>query len=179
MPSKKVKKTAAEKEKARALWRRYFDGHDHLMMSYQERLRSFTDWPFTEAEGANCTAEKMAAAGFYLAPTDDEPDLARCFYCRRELDGWEPEDDPLSEHQRRECPFVILGKQQDEMSMEEAATLLVARAKALLAKLTEEFANEFDTNKAETRSTVEEISGFRRGATAAAGKGRRRTTKRK
>ena len=116
MPRKKVKKTAAEKEKARALWRRYFDGHDHLMMSYQERLRcvaclrtacftakfldktiletwpytpytlffrSFTDWPFTEAEGANCTAEKMAAAGFYLAPTDDEPDLARCFYCRQ------------------------------------------------------------------------------------------------
>ena len=54
--------------------------------------------------------------------------------CRRELDGWEPEDDPLSEHQRRECPFVILGKQQDEMSMEEAATLLVARAKALLVR---------------------------------------------
>ena len=46
-------------------------------------FRSFTDWPFTEAEGANCTAEKMAAAGFYLAPTDDEPDLARCFYCRQ------------------------------------------------------------------------------------------------
>ena len=51
------------------------------------------------------------------------------------MDGWEPEDDPLSEHQRRECPFVTLGKQQDEMSMEEAATLLVARAKALLVRV--------------------------------------------
>ena len=95
-------------------------------------LRSFTDWPFTEAEGANCTAEKMAAAGFYLAPTDDEPDLARCFFCRRELDGWEPEDDPLSEHRRRECPYVTLGKQQEEMEQAEAVQLMVDRAKALL-----------------------------------------------
>ena len=168
---KKGKKTAAERERAKEMWRRYFEGYDLMMMSYPERLRcvrdsafghivtltltdpltrwiednhrqrghpsippfrSFTDWPFTEAEGATCTAERMAAAGFYLAPTDDEPDLARCFFCRRELDGWEPEDDPMSEHRRRDCPFVTLGKQQGEMEQAETVTLMVDRAKALL-----------------------------------------------
>ena len=43
----------------------------------------------------------MAAAGFYFCGTDAEPDLVRCYYCRRELDGWEEEDDPWQEHSRR------------------------------------------------------------------------------
>jgi len=174
---KKGKKTAAERERAKEMWRRYFEGYDLMMMSYPERLRSFTDWPFTEAEGATCTAERMAAAGFYLAPTDDEPDLARCFFCRRELDGWEPEDDPLSEHRRRDCPFVTLGKQQGEMEQAETVTLMVDRAKALLGKLTEDFQHDFDANKVETRSKVEDISGW--GKETANGNKRRRTTKRK
>ena len=36
----------------------------------------------------------MAAAGFYHCPTDTEPDLVKCFVCQKELDGWEPDDDP-------------------------------------------------------------------------------------
>jgi Inhibitor of Apoptosis domain len=37
---------------------------------------------------------QMAAAGFFHCPTDQEPDLVRCFVCHKELDGWEPTDDP-------------------------------------------------------------------------------------
>ena len=37
---------------------------------------------------------QMAQAGFYHCPTDNEPDVAICFVCQKELDGWEPEDDP-------------------------------------------------------------------------------------
>ena len=48
----------------------------------------------------------MAEAGFYLVASASEPDLVRCYYCRRELDGWDPEDVPWQEHQRRECPFI-------------------------------------------------------------------------
>ena len=43
MPTKKGKKpkkpTAAERERAKELWRRYFEGYDLMMMSYPERLR--------------------------------------------------------------------------------------------------------------------------------------------
>lgn len=36
----------------------------------------------------------MAKAGFVHCPSENEPDVACCFYCLRELEGWEPEDNP-------------------------------------------------------------------------------------
>ena len=42
----------------------------------------------------SCNAENMSKAGFYFCGTTKDPDSARCYYCRKELDGWEPEDDP-------------------------------------------------------------------------------------
>jgi baculoviral IAP repeat-containing protein 5 len=48
----------------------------------------------------------MSEAGFYLVASASEPDLVRCYYCRREMDGWDPDDVPWKEHQRRECPFI-------------------------------------------------------------------------
>ncbi|EPY86773.1 hypothetical protein CB1_000299010 [Camelus ferus] len=38
---------------------------------------------------------QMAAAGFIHCPTENEPDLAQCFFCFKELEGWEPDDDPI------------------------------------------------------------------------------------
>lgn len=40
-------------------------------------------------------ALQMADAGFIHCPTENEPDLAQCFFCFKELEGWEPDDDPL------------------------------------------------------------------------------------
>ncbi|KAL2764568.1 baculoviral IAP repeat-containing protein 5 isoform 2, partial [Daubentonia madagascariensis] len=37
----------------------------------------------------------MAEAGFIHCPTENEPDLAQCFFCFKELEGWEPDDDPM------------------------------------------------------------------------------------
>ena len=37
---------------------------------------------------------QLAEAGFYHCPTKEEPDAVRCFFCMKELDGWEPDDDP-------------------------------------------------------------------------------------
>ena len=39
---KKGKKTAAERERAKELWRRYFEGYDLMMMAYPEWLRCVT-----------------------------------------------------------------------------------------------------------------------------------------
>ncbi|XP_064351550.1 baculoviral IAP repeat-containing protein 5 isoform X1 [Camelus dromedarius] len=57
------------------------------------RLSTFKNWPFLE--GCACIPERMAAAGFIHCPTENEPDLAQCFFCFKELEGWEPDDDPM------------------------------------------------------------------------------------
>ena len=36
----------------------------------------------------------MAEAGFYFTGGKREPDLAQCYFCHKELDGWEDDDDP-------------------------------------------------------------------------------------
>lgn len=37
---------------------------------------------------------QMAMAGFVHCPSENEPDVACCFFCLLELEGWEPDDDP-------------------------------------------------------------------------------------
>ena len=69
----------------------------------------------------------MAEAGFYFVGSDDDPDLARCYYCRRELGGWEPEDDPWAEHKRRACPFIDLGKDTAKLTREDVYKLEVEK----------------------------------------------------
>ncbi|XP_020921877.1 baculoviral IAP repeat-containing protein 5 isoform X1 [Sus scrofa] len=65
-------------------WQLYLKDH---------RISTFKNWPFLE--GCACTPERMAAAGFIHCPTENEPDLAQCFFCFKELEGWEPDDDPM------------------------------------------------------------------------------------
>lgn len=36
----------------------------------------------------------MAAAGFYVVGGKKEPDLVECFICSKQLDSWDPDDDP-------------------------------------------------------------------------------------
>ena len=66
------------------------------------RLASFTSnarsWPLPAKHSV--TIEKLAQAGFYFAPSADEPDGVTCFLCNKGMGGWEAGDDPLSEHCR-------------------------------------------------------------------------------
>jgi baculoviral IAP repeat-containing protein 5 len=57
------------------------------------RLETFQHWPY-KSENHQCTPTNMAAAGFFAIGDKDEPDLAECFICSKQLDGWEPDDDP-------------------------------------------------------------------------------------
>ncbi|XP_071443503.1 baculoviral IAP repeat-containing protein 5 [Hetaerina americana] len=81
----------------------FYEGDFHPM---EERLKTFKDWPFTE--NCACTPEKLAEAGFIYCGSSKEPDLVRCYVCFKELDGWEPEDDPWQEHvsHSNKCPFI-------------------------------------------------------------------------
>ena len=74
----------------------------------------------------------MAEAGFYLVGNTNEPDLARCYYCRRELDGWEPTDIPWDEHKRRPCPYITLGKLPQDLTVEDAFNLEAERKCVIL-----------------------------------------------
>ncbi|XP_074500492.1 baculoviral IAP repeat-containing protein 5b isoform X1 [Sebastes fasciatus] len=93
-----------------------FSSYD-LMYSHDVREQSFADWPFRE--DCNCTPEKMATAGFVHCPSENEPDVACCFFCLIELEGWEPDDDPWSEHLKRSpnCGFLNLKKDFTELTV--------------------------------------------------------------
>ncbi|KAL6267679.1 hypothetical protein P5V15_000754 [Pogonomyrmex californicus] len=80
----------------------------------QSRRKTFDKWPFNESN--KCNADCMAAAGFYVIGNNDEPDLVACFICNKQLDGWEPNDDPWNEHVKHNptCPFVKLNKQDEK-----------------------------------------------------------------
>ncbi|KAF9093459.1 hypothetical protein BGX29_009915 [Mortierella sp. GBA35] len=72
------------------------------------RLQTFGKWwPHERTKGWFGTSKRMARAGFIYAPTDDSDDNVQCPYCEMALDGWEIEDDPVHEHQRRQpnCAF--------------------------------------------------------------------------
>ena len=76
------------------------------------RLKTFDHWPFQSPEDNTCNPERMAAAGFLAVGGKEEPDLVECFICSKQLDGWDPDDDPWKEHKNHQpqCPFVRLNK---------------------------------------------------------------------
>lgn len=63
---------------------------------FQARKATFASrWPHEHKRGWVCKTEKMAAAGWHFAPTDECEDFVSCAYCNLSLDGWEPKDSPL------------------------------------------------------------------------------------
>ncbi|XP_043464850.1 baculoviral IAP repeat-containing protein 5-like [Leptopilina heterotoma] len=108
------------------------------------RLETFENWPFQLANN-NCNAERMAAAGFHFIGNKNEPDLVGCFICSKQLDGWEPDDDPWAEHEKHQssCAFVKLNK-PDEMlwTIEDLYSLLLETLKKDLEKQ-----HNFEINK--------------------------------
>ena len=57
--------------------------NDSVMLDVGARLESFkrVQWPFKD--DCFCTPEKMAEAGFYACGGENEPDLVRCYFCRK------------------------------------------------------------------------------------------------
>ncbi|KAH0534121.1 hypothetical protein FGG08_007279 [Glutinoglossum americanum] len=85
------------------------DNGDHLSERMMAARRvTFADrWPHEGKKGWLCKITKMVEAGWYYCPTPDSDDFVSCAYCGLSLDGWEPKDNPMEEHQRRSpmCPF--------------------------------------------------------------------------
>nr|XP_020475526.1 baculoviral IAP repeat-containing protein 5.1-like [Monopterus albus] len=105
------------------------------MYKHELREQSFADWPFREE--CKCTPEKMAKAGFVHCPSENEPDVACCFYCLLELEGWEPDDDPWFEHIKRSpnCGFLTMKKDFTELTVNEYYQMEKERLKVYIAKI--------------------------------------------
>ncbi|KAK5923649.1 hypothetical protein CgunFtcFv8_000598 [Champsocephalus gunnari] len=105
------------------------------MHSYESREQSYVDWPFRE--DCYCTPEKMAKAGFVHCPSENEPDVVCCFFCLIELEGWEPDDDPMSEHLKRSpnCGFLTSKKDFTEMTAADFYHMERERLKVYLKKM--------------------------------------------
>ena len=88
--------------------------------------------------------------------TANEPDLVKCYYCQREIDGWEPEDDPWEEHLRRSgdpCPFIKKSKRARELTVKDGLELEGDRLCYILKKKTE----ESNTRYREEAETVKQL----------------------
>ncbi|XP_017798737.1 PREDICTED: baculoviral IAP repeat-containing protein 5 [Habropoda laboriosa] len=121
------------------------------------RLKTFEYWPFRSSSDNSCSPERMAAAGFFAVGGREEPDLAECFICSKELDGWDPDDDPWKEHAKHqpECPFVKLGKPDEALwTVHDLFDLFKRYA---VKECTRELAKAVSTAKEESAKLVREI----------------------
>uniref|UniRef100_A0A672Y8U3 Baculoviral IAP repeat-containing protein 5.1-like n=1 Tax=Sphaeramia orbicularis TaxID=375764 RepID=A0A672Y8U3_9TELE len=105
------------------------------MYCHEMRHQTFADWPFRE--DSNCTPEKMVKAGFVHSPSENAPDVACCFFCLIELEGWEPDDDPWSEHAKRSptCGFLTMKKDFTELTVAEYYNLEKDRLKVYIVSV--------------------------------------------
>uniref|UniRef100_F6TQ61 Baculoviral IAP repeat-containing protein 5 n=1 Tax=Equus caballus TaxID=9796 RepID=F6TQ61_HORSE len=103
---------------------------------------------------------QMAAAGFIHCPTENEPDLAQCFFCFKELEGWEPDDDPIEEHKKHSsgCAFLSVKKQFEELTLSEFLKLDKERAKNKIAKETNNKQKEFEETAKKVRYAIEQLA---------------------
>ncbi|KAM9425317.1 baculoviral IAP repeat-containing protein 5a [Pholidichthys leucotaenia] len=121
-----------------------FNEDDIKMYFYENRLKTFEQWPFKE--DCTCTPENMANAGFIHTPSENSPDIAMCFFCLKELEGWEPEDDPVKEHKSHSssCHFIALKKSVRELTVEEFYKLQKERDKFTIMKSCNEAVTKFE-----------------------------------
>ncbi|KAK4468723.1 hypothetical protein MN116_007900 [Schistosoma mekongi] len=112
------------------------------LSTYSYRLSTLSNWPYDG--NSLCTAEKLAKSGFYR-PNGNCPSVTQCFVCLKELEGWEPDDDPDREHKSHspKCPF-LKSKQYEEMTYEEGLKMDVERYCTYLSKIVSE---QNDTQK--------------------------------
>ncbi|XP_048843900.1 baculoviral IAP repeat-containing protein 5a [Brienomyrus brachyistius] len=128
------------------------------MYFYENRLKTYSGWPFED--GCACTSENMARAGFIHTPSENSPDTAQCFFCLKELEGWEPEDDPVKEHKAHSpaCSFITLKKSVNELTVEEVIRLQKEREKFLIKKkcnhIIEKFEDAAKSRRAELVKTA-------------------------
>ncbi|XP_010178898.1 PREDICTED: baculoviral IAP repeat-containing protein 5 [Mesitornis unicolor] len=101
----------------------------------------------------------MAAAGFVHCPSENCPDVAQCFFCLKELEGWEPDDDPLEEHKKHSagCAFLSLQKDPTSLTLQEFLKLDKERMKNALKKEISQKASEVENAAQNVRQEIAKL----------------------
>ncbi|TKC40318.1 hypothetical protein EI555_010428 [Monodon monoceros] len=94
-----------------------------------------------------------------LSP-ENKPDLAQCFFCFKELEGWEPDDYSIEEHKKHSsgCAFLSVKKQFEELTLSEFLKLDKERAKNKIAKETNNKQEEFEETAKKVRCAIEQLA---------------------
>ncbi|XP_047002237.1 baculoviral IAP repeat-containing protein 5.2-B-like isoform X2 [Schistocerca americana] len=113
------------------------------MLNLKDRLQTFKKWKFPD--NANCSAKKLAEAGFYFCGPRNS-DVVKCFLCNKELDSWEQEDDPWAEHlkHRNTCYYAQKKKIETQLTTVEFCDLIQAFILAQLDKAEANFAQDVE-----------------------------------
>lgn len=67
------------------------------MLSYEKRLATFAQWP---AEFRKQQTKKLALIGQYAVEDGQETLATVCVYCKKKMDGWRMDDEPIEEHMK-------------------------------------------------------------------------------
>lgn len=75
------------------------------LASFQLSSRKKPKWPHIRP-----APKDLADAGFYYDPSSSSHDNVVCFLCKKSLDGWNANDNPVKEHieHSRQCGWAIL-----------------------------------------------------------------------
>lgn len=113
---------------------------DIMLLLENYRLQTFEGKWKTLRGFTYCTPAHFAAAGFFYAGSKEMPDNVKCFFCRRELNEWEKDDDPWEEHKKRgqNCLFVQLKLKEKDMIFKDILTLFLEMRKNILMEHFEE-----------------------------------------
>ncbi|KAF8638443.1 hypothetical protein AX17_002200 [Amanita inopinata Kibby_2008] len=99
-------------------------------------------WAHDQTKNHGANSRKMAEAGFVWTPQSPGDDLATCLYCHISLSGWDKDDDPLEEHQKRAsksgviCPFFTPSTGGKAQTPSAVSTSSSATATSATHKLT-------------------------------------------
>ncbi|XP_072398726.1 baculoviral IAP repeat-containing protein 5-like [Diabrotica undecimpunctata] len=88
-------------------------------LNEENRLKTYKSWVFNKNKP--CSVDKMAEAGFIFIGSKQEPDAVRCFFCWKNLDGWEETDNPWKEHLKHapNCSFAKIQKAQANITLKQ------------------------------------------------------------
>ncbi|VDM30835.1 unnamed protein product [Hydatigera taeniaeformis] len=105
------------------------------------RIATFKKWPFRRPKD-KCVPQTLANAGFYHRP-DVSEDSVQCFVCHKFFYGWNPDEDPMTEHKTKcpDCAFVRLVEEHGG-GYEKAPRLAVIETEC--ARLRDKFSYLFE-----------------------------------
>ncbi|XP_065660166.1 baculoviral IAP repeat-containing protein 5.2 [Hydra vulgaris] len=124
----------------------------------KNRKATFVDWPYDD-ESCLCNSKNMAEAGFFRLKSENEPDLVKCFVCLKQLDGWEPEDDPWKEHKYHssKCAFIKLNKKECDWTMDDFLKIEAERQKSRVRFHIEQQIEHYKQEAVKSREFIEKI----------------------